>query len=147
MNLTAVWAYFALMTAVVGLAALPVFRFVDTAPGTGTRYSAIDGLRGFLALGVFVFHLIVTHRYIETGIWEAPSSRFYALLGPVGVSVFFMITGFLFWGQMLRAKGRPAWRKLYIGRLFRIGPMYVFVVLVMLYVVFARTGFRLLEAP
>jgi len=51
------------MTAVVGLAALPVFRFVDTAPGTGTRYSAIDGLRGFLALGVFVFHLIVTHRY------------------------------------------------------------------------------------
>lgn len=147
MNLNAVWAYFVLMTVVLGLAALPPFRFIDTAPGPGARYSAIDGLRGFLALGVFVFHLMVTHRYIETGAWELPDSRFYALLGPVGVSLFFMITGFLFWGQMLRAKGNPPWRKLYVGRLFRIGPMYLSVVLAMLCIVFARTGFRLLEAP
>ena len=147
MDLNAVWAYFVLMAAVVGLAAMPLFRFIDAAPGPGNRYSAIDGLRGFLAPGVFIFHLVVTHRYMETGLWEAPASRFYALLGPVGVSLFFMITGFLFWGQLLRAKGHPAWRKLYIGRLFRIGPMYLFVVLVMLCIVFARTGFRLLEPP
>jgi peptidoglycan/LPS O-acetylase OafA/YrhL len=89
----------------------------------------------------------VTHRFIETGIWDVPGSRFYALLGPVGVSLFFMITGFLFWGKMLRARGRPRWRELYLGRLFRIGPMYLFVVLVMLCIVFARTGFRLLESP
>ncbi len=145
MNLNAVWAYFVLMTAVIGLAALPLFRFIDTAPGPRTRYAAIDGLRGFLALGVFIFHLLVTHRFIETGVWELPDSRFYALLGPVGVSLFFMITGFLFWGQMLRTRGHPRWRALYIGRLFRIGPMYLFVVLVMLCIVFARTGFRLLE--
>jgi peptidoglycan/LPS O-acetylase OafA/YrhL len=125
---------------------LPVFRFVDNAPDPGARYSAIDGLRGFSALGVFVFHLVLTHRYIETGIWDVPGSRFYALLGPVGVSLFFMITGFLFWGKMLRARGRPRWRELYIGRLFRIGPMYLFVVLVMLCIVFTRTGFQLHES-
>ena len=145
MNLDAVWAYFVLMTAVIGIAALPVFRFLDNAPGRNERYCAIDGLRGFLALGVFVFHLVVTHAFIETGIWNVPSSRFYALLGPVGVSLFFMITGFLFWGKMLRASGRPDWRELYVGRLFRIGPMYLFVVLAMLYIVFARTGFQLHE--
>lgn len=145
MNLNTVWAYFALMTVAMAMAALPVFRFIDNAAHTSTRYSAIDGLRGFLALSVFVFHLIVTHRFIETGIWNVPSSRFYALLGPVAVSLFFMITGFLFWGKMLRVNGRPRWRELYIGRLFRIGPMYLFVVLMMLYIVFARTGFHLHE--
>jgi len=146
MNLDPVWAYFVLMTVVVGSAALPLFRFIDNAPNPGARYSTIDGLRGFLALAVFVFHLLVTHRFIETGIWDVPDSRFYALLGPVGVSLFFMITGFLFWEKMLRAKGRPRWRELYIGRLFRIGPMYLFVVLVMLYIVFTRTGFQLHES-
>jgi len=129
----------------MGVAALPLFRFTDSAPAAGARYSTIDGLRGFLALGVFVFHLIVTHRFIEAGVWEAPSFRFYALLGPVGVSLFFMITGFLFWGKMLRAEGHPHWRELYVGRLFRIGPMYLFVVLAMLYIVFARTGLQLHE--
>jgi peptidoglycan/LPS O-acetylase OafA/YrhL len=146
MNLDAVWACFVLVAVVVGIAALPVFRFVDSAPGPSARYSAIDGLRGFSALSVFVFHLVLTHRFIETGIWDIPGSRFYALLGPVEVSLFFMITGFLFWGKLLRAKGRPRWPELYIGRLFRIGPMYLFVVLVMLYIVFARTGFQLHES-
>jgi peptidoglycan/LPS O-acetylase OafA/YrhL len=146
MTLNAIWPYFFLMAIVLGLAATPLLRFVDT-PTASSRYSSIDGLRGFLALGVFVFHLIVTHRFIATGIWEPPSARFYALLGPLGVSLFFMITGFLFWGKLLRAKGRPRWRDLYIGRLFRIAPMYLLVVLVMLCVVFARTGFTLHEPP
>jgi peptidoglycan/LPS O-acetylase OafA/YrhL len=144
-SLDAVWPYFFLVAVVIGVASLPLFRSTDIAPAPGARYSAIDGLRGFLALSVFVFHLIVTHRFIETGAWDAPSFRFYALLGPVGVSLFFMITGFLFWGKMLRVEGHPRWRELYIGRLFRIGPMYLFVVLAMLYIVFARTGFQLHE--
>jgi len=146
MSLDNVWVYFVIVAVVMGIAALPAFRFIDNAPNPNTRYSAIDGLRGFLALSVFVFHLVVVHRYIETGVWDVPSSRFYALLGPFGVSLFFMITGFLFWGKMLRAQGRPLWRELYIGRLFRIGPMYLFVVLVMLCIVFARTGFQLHES-
>lgn len=146
MSLHATWAYFVLMTVVMGMASLPLFRGVDNAPGPGLRYTSLDGLRGFLALGVFVFHLLVTHRFIETGVWEPPASRFYALLGPVGVSLFFMITGFLFWGKLLRAKGRPRWGALYAGRLFRIAPMYLFVVLVMLTIVFARTGFQLRES-
>ena len=145
MQLHAFWPYFVLVAAVVGIAATPLFRFIDTTPSADARYSTIDGLRGFLALSVFVFHLVVTQEFIETGRWELPKSRLYALLGPIGVSIFFMITGFLFWGKLLRTNGRPRWYELYIGRLLRIGPMYLFVVLVMLYVVFARTGFELQE--
>jgi peptidoglycan/LPS O-acetylase OafA/YrhL len=58
-----------------------------------------------------------------------------------------MITGFLFWGKMLRTKGRPNWQELYIHRIFRIGPMYLFAVLVMLFIVFAKTDFQLHESP
>ena len=145
MTLEAVWAYFVLMLVVMGAAALPFFRFLDDESEQGTRYSSVDGLRGFLALGVFVFHLVITRGFIETGVWGVPGSRFYALLGPIGVSVFFMLTGFLFWGKLLRARGRPRWRALYIGRLFRIAPMYLTVVIVMLCIVFARTGFELHE--
>lgn len=144
MSLSAVWPYFVLLGILVGIAALPWFRLVDSS-STAVRYTTLDGLRGFLAFSVFVFHLIVTHEYIESGQWEPPRSRFYALLGPVGVSLFFMITGFLFWGKLLREQGRPRWTELYLGRAFRIGPMYLFVVLAMLYIVFARTGFVLQE--
>ena len=145
MTLSSIWPYFVLLAILVGIATLPWFRFVDTPSTTTTRFATLDGLRGFLAFSVFVFHLIVTHEYIESGEWEPPRSRFYALLGPVGVSLFFMITGFLFWGKLLREQGRLRWIELYLGRVFRIGPMYLFVVLVMLYIVFARTDFALQE--
>lgn len=145
MTLNAPWAYFVLVIIVLAVVALPLFRLIENPVGVSVRYAAIDGLRGFLALSVFVFHLLVMHQFIATGVWDVPASRFYALLGPIGVSLFFMITGFLFWGKMLRVKGRPRWGELYIGRLFRIGPMYLFVVLIMFWIVFARTGFVLHE--
>lgn len=147
MNLEAPWAYAVLMALVLGLAASPLLRFLDEPAAPGARHAPIDGLRGFLALGVFVYHLVVTHGFVTTGAWAPPRTPFYALLGPVGVTVFFMLTGYLFWGKLLRARGRPDWRALYVGRLFRIGPMYLVVVLVMLGIVFARSGFALREPP
>ena len=145
MTIDAAWPFFVMMAVVMGLAASPLFRFLDEVHDPQTRSSTIDGLRGFLALGVFGCHLIVNHRFIETGVWSAPDSRFYFLLGSVGVSLFFMLTAFLFWGKLLRAQGRPRWAALYTGRLFRIGPLYLAVVIVMLAVVFARTDAELRE--
>ncbi len=145
MDIEGVWAYVLLMTVVVGVVTLAPFRAVDNADEASLRYASIDGLRGFLAQGVFVYHLVVTYGYIRTGEWTPPTSSFYVLLGPVGVSLFFMITGFLFWAKMLRARGRPDWRVLYIGRLCRIGPMYLVVVVAMLVFVFASTGLSLRE--
>lgn len=145
MTLGSAWAGLALLAVVMAFAATPLFRFLDDAPEQGARYGSVDGLRGFLALGVFLTHLFLTHRFIETGLWEPPTSRLYALLGAVGVSAFFMLTGFLFWGKLLRARGRPAWRALYTGRLFRIAPMYLGVIVAMLGFVFVRTGFELRE--
>ena len=145
MTIDAAWPFFVLMAVVMGLAASPLFRFLDEVHDPQARSSTIDGLRGFLAFGVFGCHLIVNHRFIETRVWSPPDSRFYGLLGAVGVSLFFMLTAFLFWGKLLRSQGQPRWAALYTGRLFRIGPLYLAVVVVMLAVVFARTDAELRE--
>jgi peptidoglycan/LPS O-acetylase OafA/YrhL len=146
MNLEPAWPYFILMALAMIFANWRGFAFLDVSTGNDTRYGAVDGLRGFLALGVFVCHLVVTQRYLATGIWKMTDYRFFALLGQLGVSAFFMLTGFLFWGKLLRSGGRPGWLALYIGRLFRIGPLYLAVVVAMLVMVFARTGFELRES-
>jgi peptidoglycan/LPS O-acetylase OafA/YrhL len=66
-------------------------------------------------------------------------------LGEVGVALFFAVTGFLFWGKLLSERGTPDWGRLYIGRFFRIGPVYLAAVLVLLLVVANRTYFELRE--
>ena len=145
MSVFSVWPYFVLMLVALGALALPLFRAADEPPQRDQRTATLDGLRGFLALSVFVHHLMVTHGYIENGKWTFPPPGFHTLLGQVGVGVFFMITGFLFWGKLLDAKGRPDWHSLYIGRLWRIGPMYLLAIGLMFLIVAWKTGFELRE--
>jgi peptidoglycan/LPS O-acetylase OafA/YrhL len=57
--------------------------------------------------------------------------------------LFFMVTAYLFWSRLLRDKGRPAWRELYIGRVFRIAPLYLLAFVWMASVALYRTGFHL----
>ena len=137
----AAWPSFACMAIVLGLAATPAMTLADSPPGgRRNRLAAMDGLRGFLALAVVFHHAAMYHRFLIDGRWEPTPSRFYDAMGPVGVSLFFMITGYLFWSRLVDAAGRPAWAALYIGRVFRIGPLYLAAVGVMLAVVFLQTG-------
>ena len=54
-----------------------------------SRVETLDGLRGFLALAVFFHHGALYHTFIQDGLWRPPPDRFYALLGPFGVALFF----------------------------------------------------------
>jgi len=92
---------------------------------------------------VFFHHAAIYHRYLLDGRWELPPSSFYILVGQVGVAMFFMLAGYLFWSRLISEKGRPNWLKLYIGRLFRIGPLYIFAVAVAISIVLAKLGLRL----
>jgi peptidoglycan/LPS O-acetylase OafA/YrhL len=134
------------MAALFALAELPLFRAADSPPGAaGKRVSALDGLRGFLALGVFFHHAAIYHRFLIDGNWELPPSGFYILQGQVGVSLFFVITGYLFWSRLVKNRGRLEWMNFYINRAFRIGPLYLVAVAVMFGTVIARTGLQLSE--
>jgi peptidoglycan/LPS O-acetylase OafA/YrhL len=143
-----VWPYFAGMTVILLFACSPLLKQAD-APlqMVPARVHTIDGLRGFLAFGVVFHHAAIYHLYLKTGKWELPPSHFYAELGHVGVAMFFMITGYLFWTQMLKAGGKPNLAKLYLGRVFRIVPLYLFLVVVILLTVGVLTRWQLREPP
>jgi peptidoglycan/LPS O-acetylase OafA/YrhL len=131
------------MAVVYAVAATPAFRWADTPSSPHpNRVTAIDGLRGFLALGVVFSHVAVYHEFLLSGRWRGVPTNFYLVLGPVSVSLFFMITGYLFWGRLVRTQGRPGWVALYVNRFFRIGPLYLAAVVAMLAAVGVLTGWH-----
>jgi peptidoglycan/LPS O-acetylase OafA/YrhL len=100
------------------------------------RYETIDGLRGFLAFGVFIHHATVWHRYLQNGVWAVPKSNLYTLLGQGSVSLFFMITSFLFVNKILQAKdGEFNFKHFFISRLYRLTPLYLFAVFLLIIIV------------
>lgn len=137
--------YFIILAMICAVFSLGPFRFLDSTESEGSRVSTIDGLRGFLALSVMLYHGLINFNLVSGNGWHADGKLFYNPLGGVAVMFFFMITAFLFWGRLLRSSGMPDWRSLYVNRLFRIGPLYIFAVVVMTFIVFWRSGFRLNE--
>ena len=135
-----IWPALGCMAVALAVARLPVFRLADAAPSAPGRARALDGLRAFLALLVVVHHAAYYRTYLVESVWDAAASRFYTAIGPIGVSMFFMVTGFLFWSRMVKERGRPDWASLYIGRVFRIGPLYLVMLLAMLAYVAVASG-------
>jgi peptidoglycan/LPS O-acetylase OafA/YrhL len=141
MEYFSIWPVFAGLAALLLLVSTRPFAVLD-APSAAEagRVSTLDGLRGFLALAVVFHHGAIYHVLLTGGGWRLPPSQFHAMIGPMGVAMFFMVTGYLFWRRVLRADGRLDWRSLYIGRLFRLGPLYLLAIAIMFAVIFAATG-------
>lgn len=104
-----------------------------------TRFESLDGLRGFLALGVFLSHSFYTRTYLATGEWHSPS-RLLDAAAKLAVVLFFMITGFLFWSKALTARGRLDLVDHFRGRFLRLCPLYLFGAVAVLLVVVALSG-------
>jgi peptidoglycan/LPS O-acetylase OafA/YrhL len=146
MNIYTPLGYFFILASLLLLIRLPVFAATDTKWHTSSsRTLTIDGLRGYLAVGVFIHHAVIYYQYLKEGIWDNPPSSLYTLLGSIDVSLFFMITGYLFWGKIISDEGRPGWMKLFIGRAFRIGPVYFLMTGLMLLIISIQTQFTLQE--
>lgn len=146
MNLYSPAGYLVVSLLLLGLAASPLLRAADSSwHANSSRTGTIDGLRGFLALGVFFHHTLIYNRFLTNGVWEVPPSVLYTQLGQSGVILFFMVTGYLFWNKAIEARGSLNWVSLYTGRVFRIGPVYFLATFMMLAIVFWKTGFALHE--
>ena len=48
---------------------------------SANRFHAIDGLRGYLALGVVLHHVVINFQYYQTGVWELTPSRLNTFFG------------------------------------------------------------------
>jgi len=104
-------------------------------------FVAIDGLRGYLALAVFISHTAIWYFYLRTGRWETPPSNVYTQLGESSVMLFFMITGLLFYSKLIDGRTRAIdWTRLYVSRVLRLFPLYLFTVLIVFGIVVYLSG-------
>jgi peptidoglycan/LPS O-acetylase OafA/YrhL len=148
LSVTSVYPYFLISALLLGVGwaisrKSPFYGRLLEAEETSKRFHAIDGLRGFLALGVFFHHAVVSYFYYQHGRWELPPSQFYTLTGQVGVALFFMITGFLFWTKGLVARPFLRAQPMFWSRLRRLVPMYLFSIACVFAVVAALTDFEM----
>lgn len=106
------------------------------------RYGAIDGLRGYLAISIFVHHFMLTWVWKNTAHWYRPQEIYFQNIGIVGVMIFFMITGYLFTAKILSDKGNTNWIKLYKSRIFRIYPLFIFILFMITLVIFTQEQYQ-----
>lgn len=141
-----VFAVVAVSVAVLTL--LVIDGLLGSAPVPDRRYSSLDGLRGYLALAVFLHHTAIWYFYLRTGRWELPPSRLYIHFGQSSVAMFFMITALLFWSKIMDGRDRPIdWLRLYVSRLLRLVPLYLVAVALLWFVALAAAGFMFLVSP
>lgn len=114
------------------------------APTEMNRQSSLDGLRGILALAVFICHTTAWHHYFNTGSFSLPDIGIFRQFAKSSVFMFFMITGFLFMSKLIndREKGVD-WVKLFVSRIFRIAPLYFTVVCIMFFLVLIESNFKI----
>lgn len=97
-------------------------------PNQNNRNKNIDGLRGILATMVVLFHFLATYRVENNMGWTSPDSILLSNIGPVAVSLFFIISGFLFFDLIY--KDSIDWKGFFVARIFRVYPLYIVTILI-----------------
>ena len=98
------------------------------------HFLALDGLRGAAILSVLCFHFFVDDGYSASGVGKflLPLAK----MGWMGVEVFFVLSGFLITGILLRARSATNYyRVFYARRALRIFPVYYLAVALIFWVV------------
>lgn len=124
---------------ILGAVLIGAFRLSPTRYESLSRNSPIDGMRGLLAISVMTHHFYVTYMWKTTGEWVAPKQYALDNLGAIAVSLFFMITGYLFLKKI--KKNEISWIDLYKGRIFRIYPLYLFVGVIVFSLAVIESGY------
>lgn len=124
------WFYLLCLSALIGIAAvlnrtLPLQRRLTSDDTHSHRLLSMDGLRGILATSVFVGHGCGYYFFAMTGTWQLPPSNFFAQLAFVPVTLFFFITGYLFWSKLIK-KSNVAFVPFVEERLMRLTPAFLF---------------------
>ncbi|EFJ1799419.1 acyltransferase [Escherichia coli] len=136
---------------IVTALAISRMGIASLAPSSHLKHQTLDPLRGLAATSVMAHHSLLMYNLMNGGSWSTigPSiqmgqstKRIFDSLGNVPVSIFFMITAFLFFERLIQKRGSLDFSEFYFKRILRIVPMYlVMVVSVMLtYTLFGING-------
>jgi len=105
------------------------------------RNNGFDGLRGLLGISVFIHHTIIWFDFSKLNIWKLPTSNFLSQMGSTSVSLFFMLTAFLFTKKIIH-NNINNWFIFFKKRFLRLFPLYLFSVLIMITLIFFNTDFE-----
>lgn len=107
------------------------------------KYPEIDGIRGYLAFFVFLHHSYIWYYFLHINEWKEPNSNLFNHFGQTSVSIFFMITAFLFVTKLLKLKEKTMdWKKYIQSRLLRLIPAYLFSILILFTTVIILSNFK-----
>jgi peptidoglycan/LPS O-acetylase OafA/YrhL len=140
MPLTSPVAYFVLVPCLIGVAGI-LAHFLPQK--RGALHVPLESLRGLLAVSVLFSHAVVNYFYFQTGVWTPPPTPFYAFLGSGPVTLFFFLSGFLFWSKCLAHDGVGGYGSFLAGRVRRLVPAYYVTVAIVMCIVLAHTQFTL----
>lgn len=98
---------------------LDFFNFLDE--NNKNNNKEIDGWRYILSFCVVFCHYVFSYYFVNDDIWIAPNYNFTCNLGAFGVSQFFMITAYLFWGRDF--SDYKDYIRMIVKRYFRIFPI------------------------
>ncbi|UVJ44445.1 acyltransferase [Pseudomonas sp. LS1212] len=141
------FAAYALAIATAALLLRLVPRIANSLEPIGGRYASVDGLRGYLAFGVFIHHSVIAWIYLQTNQIGIPPNNFFAQIGLASVALFFMITGFLFWSRLLKQGRQHDWLAFAVSRVFRLYPLYLPLLTIVVLCVFYLQGWEFKESP
>lgn len=114
---------------------------------SSVRYTEIDGVRGYLALFVFLHHSYIWHVFLNTNNWEEPQSNLFNHFGQTSVVLFFIITAFLFTTKIIETKDSDFdWIRYIKSRFFRMFPMYFISILAILVIILFESNFEAKES-
>jgi peptidoglycan/LPS O-acetylase OafA/YrhL len=105
------------------------------------RNTKLEGLRGLLAPSVLFHHAVITYYFYRNGTWESPPSHFYQKMGSGPVILFFFMTGYIFWNQLLKKKTHWSLKSFLIKRCRRLMPAYYVAFAVALDSVFIQSNY------
>lgn len=145
MSIVSIWPYFTLMGWFLCVGAIldPALPPLAT-PSTG--YSIpLESLRGLLALSVFFHHAVTTYFHMIYRNWPPPPSTFYFLLASAPVTMFFFLSGYLFWSRCILRGAIWDSRSFYAARARRILPAYYLTLPLVAALALGCTGFTFHE--
>jgi peptidoglycan/LPS O-acetylase OafA/YrhL len=113
-------------------------------PDESRRLGCLDGLRGYLALSVMLYHFILWLQVTQLGGgWTHPDVALLDNFGSIGVDLFFMTSGFVFYPRILQGWQAVDWKATYISRVFRILPLQLVMMGTIACIILARIDFRI----
>jgi peptidoglycan/LPS O-acetylase OafA/YrhL len=116
----------------------------DVSLRTSPKLLALDGIRGIAVLAVMACHY---ERFLPDGRWFAPVHQL-LLSGWIGVDLFFVLSGFLITGILLRTRMTANYfSAFYMRRFLRIFPLYYAVLSLVLLLAAFRPDWHLRVPP